>query len=292
VATYDKNVKQKSMKDKLGMADRGVRNTKSKIRRMGDEPLVISASRRTDLVGCYPEALVERLEEFPSESVHSLVIWTKNPRNMIVEGALKNTLEKYRQIYIHLTITGMGGGEFEPMIPRWEEAVGMIGPLIDLVGDPRRISWRFDPILEIAGHGQTCNNFDLFLRLAEAIAAFGIGSCRISWVSPYKKVVARLARKGWYLVSRTPEERAHQANKLIQVGREQGMSFSFCCMEGLPISRCIDGELLNEIHPDGQRCSTDRAKGQRPLCGCTQSLDIGWYSLRCRHGCLYCYAVP
>ena len=68
------------MKDRVGMADRGIQDTKSKPRKMADEPLVISASRRTDLVGCYPEALVERLHEFPSESVHSLVIWTKNPK--------------------------------------------------------------------------------------------------------------------------------------------------------------------------------------------------------------------
>ena len=269
-----------------------MRNEKSKIPEGIDESLVISASRRTDLVGCYPEALVERLPEFPSESVHSLVIWTKNPRNMIVEGALKNTLEKYRQIYIHLTITGMGGSEFEPMIPPWGEAVGMIGPLIDLVGDPRRISWRFDPILETEGHGQTYGNFDLFPRLAEAIAPFGIRSCRVSWVSPYKKVLARMEKKGWHLITRTVKERADQANRLIQVGREHGMNLSFCCMEGLPVSRCIDGGLLSELHPDGQGCSVKRAKGQRPLCGCTESLDIGWYSLRCRHGCLYCYAVP
>jgi hypothetical protein len=280
------------MKARWRIADRGIRNTKPKIRKMADERLVISASRRTDLVGCYPEELVERLQEFSPESVHSLVIWTKNPRNMIVEGPLKKVLKEYRQIYVHLTITGMGGGEFEPMIPPWEEAVGIIGPLIDLVGDPRRISWRFDPILEIEGHGQTYSNFDLFPRLAEAIAPFGIRSCWVSWVSPYKKVLARLTKKGWALITRSIVERVNQANTLIQVGREHGMSLFFCCMEGLPISRCIDGELLSEIHPDGQRCSTKKAKGQRPLCGCTESLDIGWYSLRCRHGCLYCYAVP
>jgi len=243
-------------------------------------------------VGCYPEALVERLQEFPSGSVHSLVIWTKNPRNMIVEGPLKETLEKYRQIYVHLTITGMGGSEFEPMIPPWGEAVGMIGPLIDLVGSPRRISWRFDPILETERGGQGYSNFDLFPSLAEAIAPFGITSCRVSWVSPYKKVVARMAKKGWHLVSRSPQERNDRANRLIQIGGEHGVSVFFCCMEGLPISRCIDGELLSEIHPDGRHCSTDKAKGQRPLCGCTESRDIGWYSQRCQHGCLYCYATP
>jgi len=257
-----------------------------------DEHLVISASRRTDLVGCYPEVLIERLQEFPSESVHSLVIWTKNPKNMIVEGPLRTTLRRYRQLYIHLTITGMGRGEFEPMIPPWKEAVGMIEPLIDLVGDPRRISWRFDPILEVEGPGRRCSNFDLFPLLAESIAPFGIKGCRVSWVSPYKKVIARLAKKSWYLAPRALEQRLDQARTLTQIGREHGMSLNFCCMEGFPVSRCIDGELLSEIHPDGLICSKEKARGQRPLCGCTRSLDIGWYSLRCQHGCLYCYACP
>ena len=257
-----------------------------------DKPIVISASRRTDMVGCYSEVLLERLREFPPENVHSLVIWTKNPKNMIVEGQLKNTLEKYRQIYVHLTITGMGGGEFEPMIPTWEETVRMIPPLKDLVGDPRRISWRFDPILEAEGHGQTYSNFNLFQGLAEALAPFGIRNCRVSWVSPYKKVLARLARKGWYLAPRTPGERFNQANALAQVARSHGMCLFFCSMKGFPISRCIDSKLLSEIHPEGQYCSQEKARGQRLLCGCTSSLDIGWYSLRCRHGCLYCYACP
>ena len=166
---------------------------------------VISASRRTDLVGCHPEFLAKRLEEYPPESVHSVVLWTKNPRNMIEEGPLRKTLGNYRQLFVHLTITGMGGGEFEPHIPAWEETVGMIGPLGDLVGDRRRICWRFDPILEVEGHGKTFSTFDLFPRLADPIAAHGIETCRVSWVSPYKKVTARLLKWGWHLVdARSP----------------------------------------------------------------------------------------
>jgi hypothetical protein len=71
-----------------------------------------------------------------------------------------------------------------------------------------------------------------------------------------------------------------------------GMEVHFCSMEGFPVSRCIDGDLLSRLHPDGLNCSRQKARGQRPLCGCTQSLDIGWYSLKCGHGCLYCYATP
>jgi len=254
--------------------------------------LVLSASRRTDLVGCFPKVFEERLREYPPGAVHSLVVWTKNPRNLLIGGGLREVLQKYSQIYLHLTITGMGGGEFEPLIPSWKETVGMIGPLVELVKDPGRISWRFDPILEVESRKKTYSNFDFFPQLCAAIAPLGIKTCRVSWVSPYKKVLGRLAGRGWSLVSEDREKRKKQAEGLKTVAKTHGMEVFFCSMEGFPVSRCIDGELLSRIHPDGLICSREKAKGQRPLCGCTHSLDIGWYSLKCRHGCAYCYATP
>lgn len=252
--------------------------------------LVLSASRRTDLVACYPETMVERLQDFPPAEVHSIVIWTKNPQNMIKEGRLKDTLKNYPQLYVHLTITGMGGSEFEPLIPRWKNIVKMIEPLLKLVGSPQRISWRFDPILIAQGKEKSYSNFDLFPEIMESIIPFGIRTCRVSWVSPYKKVVSRLAEKGWRLGSPALSERKEQAEKMVHLANKHGMHIHFCAMNGFPASRCIDGYLLKEIHPQKPECSLKKAKGQRELCGCTESLDIGWYSLRCKHGCLYCYA--
>ena len=72
-------------------------------------PVVISASRRTDLVGCYPDYLIEKLKSYPLEKVHTIVIWTKNPCNMILHQALREVLSQYAQVYVHLTITGLGG---------------------------------------------------------------------------------------------------------------------------------------------------------------------------------------
>lgn len=254
--------------------------------------LVLSASRRTDLVACYPEIMVERLKEFPPETVHSIVIWTKNPENMLLNGLLKDTLKNYQQIYIHLTITGMGGSEFEPLIPPWPKVVQMIEPLIEFVGHPGRICWRFDPILIVKGEKKSYSNFDWFPEIMESISPWGIRACRISWVSPYKKVVNRLATQGWQIVPQTLAQQREQAQKIIAWAKSKGMQIHFCAMEGFPVSRCIDGYFLIEIHPQKLDCSLKKAKGQRPLCGCTESLDIGWYSLKCKHGCLYCYACP
>ena len=255
-------------------------------------PWVLSASRRTDMVGCFPHVLTDRLRSFRPEEVHSLVLWTKNPGNILAEGPLKEILLQFKQIYIHLTITGMGGGEFEPMIPLWQTTVEQIPLLIRFVKSPARITWRFDPILTVSGKGKRFSNFDLFPILVHRIAPLGIPSCRVSWVSPYPKVVRRLAGKGWELVAETEEERAAQAQKLKEEAERYGMALHFCAMEGFPVSRCIDGGLLRQLHPDGRECSQAKAKGQRVHCGCTESLDIGWYSLRCAHQCLYCYACP
>ncbi len=233
---------------------------------------------------------MERLAAYPPGRVHSIVLWTKNPENILKGGPLKDTLASYRQLYLHFTITGMGGGEFEPLIPPWQESVKMVRPLIQLAGGPGRISWRFDPILEAENKEKSFSNLHLFPELAEKIAPLGIKTCRVSWVTPYKKVIARLARKGWALVPWNCEKRSKQAGFLSQEAKRHGLNLHFCSMEGFPVSRCIDGSLLSGLHPDRLACSTDKARGQRALCGCTDSLDIGWYSLKCRHGCVYCYA--
>lgn len=253
--------------------------------------LVLSASRRTDLVGCYPEALGERLRKYPPDRVHTIVLWTKSPSNLL-NGELKEILSRYPQIFIHLTVTGMGGSVFEPGIPRWEETIGLLGEIVAAAKSPERICWRFDPVLEAEKNGETFSNLPFFPRLAEAIAPFGITQVKVSWVSPYRKVTARMAKFGWRLLSRTPEEKKRQAGFLEEVCRDLGFSLSFCAMEGFPVSRCIDGERLGRLHPGGAPCATEKAGGQRALCGCTQSLDVGWYTDRCRHACLYCYALP
>jgi len=254
--------------------------------------LVLSASRRTDLVGCYPEELVGRLRKYPPDRVHTIVLWTKSPKNLVMRGRLRETLSRYPQIYIHLTITGMGGSVFEPRIPRWEETVALLGELAAAAESPERICWRFDPILNAEKNGEEFGNLPYFPRLAEAIAPLGVRQVKVSWVSPYRKVIARLAKEGWRLLQKNMEEQRRQAVFLEDVCRRFGLTLSFCAMEGFPVSRCIDGEELARLHPERAPCATERARGQRALCGCTQSLDIGWYTDRCRHACLYCYALP
>lgn len=254
---------------------------------------VISASRRVDMVAGYPDPMAEKLEEkCPPESTHTIVIWTKKPHNLFVHKRLNRTIKKYNQLFILYSITGLGGTVLEPNAPRTEEALSAIPELIKLAGDPRRIKIRFDPIVHLRSNdGRRHTNFGMFDRVAGAAEEHGIRDIIVSWMAPYGKVVAHLNEKGFEIEHVKPERIRGEYALLLENARRYNVNLHVCCVDGLPRSRCIDGFLLNDLHPDSIACSTKKAKGQREGCGCTESWDIGWY-LPCPVGCLYCYANP
>jgi DNA repair photolyase len=213
------------------------------------------------MVACFPDELVRLLaEKCPPQETHTLVIWTKNPQNLLDHDALRNACSQY-PLYVHFTITGMGGTQLEPNVPRWQQMTGLLGPLVDYLGMPERVRIRLDP------------------------------SFSISWVDAYKKVVSRLRKHEITNAPVSPAQWKEEFDWLKDKAAEHSMRLHGCCVPGMPVSHCIDGELLTKLHPEELPCSTKKAKGQRAACGCTESYDIGWYN-PCPHGCLYCYANP
>jgi len=254
---------------------------------------VISASRRLDMVAGYPDLLVEVLtKRCPPERVHTLVLWTKNARNLFNHEALSVRLKNYSQIFVHYTMTGMGGSIIEPRVPDYRIAMKMLPDLVELVGSPERVRFRFDPIVHFKmPDGTEFSNLEYFEVFAPHIAPLGIHHVSISWMSVYDKVIKRLQKHNIAAISITEERRRNEASCIEQIARQYGLTIHWCCVPGFPVSKCIDGELLTRLHPLGWSCTTEKAGGQREFCGCTKSWDIGWYH-QCVHGCLYCYGNP
>jgi len=258
-----------------------------------EEKKVISASRRIEMPGFFPDQLAALLEKRCSpETVHTVVLWSKHPENILRHSALRKCLQRYRQVVLHLTVTGMGASFLERNIPPADEVLEKLPALVGFLAGPERLRLRFDPIVHLRlPDGRVFSNLGHFERIASAARSAGVKVMTTSWMEAYPKVITRLRAFGISPLSLSGLEWKEESDRLAARADNFGIRLIGCCVADWPSGACIDGSALNRLHPDREKASVQRAGGQRPLCGCTESWDIGWY-YRCPGGCLYCYANP
>jgi len=276
---------------------------------------VISASRRTDLVASFSGWLAEGIHrgqvkvagpsghtysvDIDPGHVHSLVLWSKNFHNLIHNASsLLDEAQRYRQLYLHFTITGLGGTFMEKGVPDPPAAVSQLDPLISITGSPERITVRFDPIVLWKEGDAIRSNLDFFSLLAPELARRNIRRVRFSFAQWYRKAVRRAHRHGLDYIDPPSEQKLALASRMVETAREFGLQLLACSqefllsVEGVRPSACIDGELLRNLHPEYAPASTKKDRTQRKECHCTESIDIGSYAQFCPQCCLYCYANP
>jgi hypothetical protein len=295
--------------------DRILRLEYGTVKNMKIKKRVISASRRTDLVASYPEWLGRVLEQErahvlgPSgrifdvsirpRDVHTLVLWSKDFSKLIGNHYnLREMAAKYDQVCIHFTVTGLGGTAIEPGVPSMEEALDQLSSLIEIVGDPLRISFRFDPVLFWIEAGIIRSNLDLFKKIVPAVSRFGIRDIRFSFAQWYGKAVRRARSREFAFTDPSQEKKREEAQEMACLAASHGCFLSSCSQSfledvpGIIPSGCIDGERLQSLHPNGEPAERGKDPGQRRECGCTRSTDIGSYTQSCPSSCVYCYANP
>ncbi len=228
-------------------------------------------------------------EKYPPEKVHTVVCITKFP-DCIYNEPYARVLQKYDHVFAHVTITGLGGTPLEPNVPGWRIAIGKLPGLVEFLGSPDRIRLRVDPLVAVKKNGMVISNIPVAEQIMEQALKTGIRSFTTSFMEEYPRVKRRLTRQGYEIITLDYEQRTRVIKHLAQVVQKNGGVLYTCAVPGFAGSKCIDGKLLQELHPHKEPCSREKASGQRELCGCTKSVDIGWYSMRCRSGCLYCYA--
>ena len=239
-------------------------------------------------------ARLRRVSLLPQD-VHTLVLWSKDFRPLLQDaGGVREASARYDQVFCHLTITGLGDTALEPPIPPWREVVAQVAQLVEFTGDPRRVSIRYDPIVHWVEDGEVRSNLDLAEPILREISEAGITAVRFSFATLYGKV---LRRKGWSWYQPTPEEKLDITRALMALASSLQLTLYSCSQSALSPggalpSSCIDGELLSALHPGLLRAPVGKDTGQRPECGCTPSIDIGSYRMRCPNGCRYCYANP
>lgn len=276
---------------------------------------VISASRRTDLVAFFFVWLSTVLQKkkanvlgpsnhsyevnLDPDHVHTLVLWSKNFSPLIEnrEGLL-DAVKKYAQIYLHFTITGNGGTRIEPGVPSPENAISQLDSLIKIAGCPERISVRFDPVLFWEEENIKKTNLYFFEKLSRELYPRGLCRVQFSFAQWYRKARIRAEKRGFNYYDPPIEEKLKYASYLGEIAAQKQIQLYVCSQDvftelpGITASACIDGKLLETLHPEKEPVSIKKDKSQRKECRCTESIDIGSYKLSCPHACVYCYANP
>jgi len=225
-------------------------------------------------------------------------LWTKDIAGALHlgEGLLRSLISQGTTITAQITVTGLAGTPFEPLVP--PNVLTQVPRLAALIGGPDHIKWRYDPI--IPGVHTT----ERFWQLAQEASRMGITQGVINFIAPpgrYKRVDRRLARllPGWAegMPGYNREWMKAVAKELVALAAQVGITLA-CCAEsaflaqevkGLRPAAC--GDYAWFVTLSGRDPGRVPFKGSRPGCGCAHYFDVGNYGwwARC-HRCAYCYA--
>ena len=255
-----------------------------KLRAPAMAPVIISASRATDIPAFYADWLVHRLKAGYSvwvnpfnqkpgfvsfEAARLFVFWTKNPRPLMSRlGIFENRNLNY---YFQFTLNDYEEENFEPGVPPVKERIDTFRELSGRIGK-ERVIWRFDPLIVTPRLSPE--------RLLEKIEKIGrqvmykTGKLVISFVdvAAYQKVRNNLVRESTQfdrssvLSAEPSRDQIHIiAEGLKQLRKQwhaQGWDITLAaCAESMDLaadygivkSKCIDDELIRSLFPHDRR---------------------------------------
>ena len=276
-------------------------------------PLIISASRATDIPAFYADWFFRRLEKghvrwrnpFSGQdsyvsfgNTRFIVFWSKNPAPLL--PYLPILKERGIGCYIQYTLNDYEAEGLEPNVPPLSQRIETFRRAVEALGRGA-VVWRFDPLILTYKI-----NIDTLLEKIAHIANALTGYTEklvfsFADIESYKKVSRNLRQSGINYREWDEESMRESAARLSTLNRNNWNLELATCAERIDLSeygighnRCIDPELISRLAPDDEilqnflyNAKTDT--GQRKACGSILSKDIGAYNT-CPHGCLYCYA--
>lgn len=265
--------------------------------------MILSVSRRTDIPAFYGDWFVNRLKEgyvlarnplnanmvskimLSPKYVECIVFWTKNATDFIRHLPTLDSLGyKY---YFQYTITSYSK-DIEPNVPEKTKIINNFISLSKKIGKEKTI-WRYDPIFLSSKYNIQYHE-KWFEYLCDKLSPY-TEKCVISFLDDYSFLRRNLMELG--MEDFSSQQMFEIAYRLSNVARKYGLSLATCSekldldMMQIQHNSCIDGNLIERI--TGLKIKGKKDSGQRPLCGCIESREIGTFNT-CRHKCAYCYA--
>lgn len=292
-------------------------------------PIIISASRSTDIPTFYPDWFVSRWEAgyikwtnpfngqplyVSFKNTRLVVFWTKNPRPMF--KYLDFLDENIPNYYFQYSLNDYDKEKYEAKVPSVESRIKTFKELSQRLGK-KRVVWRYDPLLltkdiDVNELLRRVKNIGDILKDYTEKLVFSFAD-----ISIYKKVQNNLNKEQVPYIEWTETLMEEFAVGISQINKNWGLQLGTCSEKidldkyGIVHNKCIDDDLMidlfshdsqlmdflgvkiepADLFSDGSIKKTRnlKDKGQREDCGCIMAKDIGSYNT-CPHECNYCYA--
>jgi DNA repair photolyase len=225
-------------------------------------PVIISASRSTDIPGFHSEWFVNRLNEgyvkwinpfnrkaqyISFDKTRVIVFWSKNPQPLL--KYLPEINQKELNYYFTYTVNDYEEEGFEPNVPLLNKRIDTFKRIAALIGK-ERIIWRFDPLI-------LTDKLNI-QKLLEKISHVGnqlyqyTDKLVISFVDihNYGKVERKLGKAGHHCKEFTKKNVEKLAKGLEEINREWKLEIATCAEEydlsafSIAKNKCIDDGLL------------------------------------------------
>ena len=276
-------------------------------------PLIISASRPTDIPAFYTDWFFRRLEKgyvrwrnpFSGQdsyvsfgNTRFIVFWSKNPAPLLPQ--LSTIKERGIGCYIQYTLNDYEPEGLEPNVRPLQLRIETFRRLVDVLGFGA-VVWRFEPLI-LTDRITIDTLLEKIAHIADVLVDYTEKLVfSFADIESYKKVSRNFRHSGTNYREWDEDSMREFASRLSSMNRDSWNFRLATCAERIDLSkygiehnRCIDPELISRLAPTDAilQNSLYNAKtdsGQRKACGCILSKDIGAYNT-CPHGCLYCYA--
>ncbi len=227
-------------------------------------PIIVSASRSTDIPAFYADWFFERLRRGysvwtnPFNGVSSyisyqktrfIVFWSKNPRPLIEH--LDYLKDRKIECYIQYTLNDYEKEGLEKGVPPLIQRIKTFKMLVDKLGKGRVI-WRFDPMI-LTDKITIDDLLNKIQKIGDQLKGY-TEKLVFSYadIASYRKVKANLEKNG---VNYTEWDEALMdefASRLSKMNRERGWNYALAtCGEkidiekyGIEHNRCVDDDLM------------------------------------------------
>ena len=292
-------------------------------------PIIISASRSTDIPTFYSDWFISRWESgyikwtnpfngqplyVSFKNTRLVVFWTKNPRPMFKHlDYLDKNIPNY---YFQFSLNDYDKEKYEAKVPSVESRIKTFKELSQRLGK-KRVIWRYDPLIltkdiDVNELLRRVKNIGNQIHEFTEKLVFSFVDIDI-----YRKVENNLKKEEVPYIEWTSQNMEEFAKGISQINKDWGLQLGTCSEKidldkyGIVHNKCIDDDLMidlfshdsqlmdflgveikqPDLFSDGEIIKTRnlKDKGQREDCGCIMAKDIGQYNT-CPHECNYCYA--